>query len=185
MDFAGSGAHEKRLFYMAVLEALCECFLKSLFYRKAIAKTGEQNRLIDHYRKVQEPFMQAGMRSFFARNGIWWICDQLLRGCLLHLVFLNAGFSESDYVGVRTDCPRREACIKSCAEIAEISKARNKITPQSSCNACAICFLSVDQNSRFSPQHGFFQHFSNGMVVSPSAFIHTVNIVYNLFHILM
>lgn len=111
---------EDAYFTWPFLESLCDCFYENRsFYRKALKIRG-QNCFIDHYREKLEPFMQVGMAQDPARNRVYGFSDQLLRGCLYGS--LERWLSESDCMPASELIVRVKACIKSCAEIAEISE---------------------------------------------------------------
>ena len=122
MDFAKVlEAHEKKdYFTWPFLEALCECFYENrYFYRKAL-KIREQNCLIDHYREKLEPFMQAGMRKILHETE--YMDFQINFFADAFIGSLERWLSESDCMSASELIVRVKACIKSCAEIAEISE---------------------------------------------------------------
>ena len=122
MDFAKVlEAHEKKdYFTWPFLEALCECFYENrCFYRKAL-KIREQNCLIDHYREKLEPFMQAGMRKILHETE--YMDFQINFFAAAFIGSLERWLSESDCMSASELIVRVKACIKSCAEIAEISE---------------------------------------------------------------
>ena len=122
MDFAKVlEAHEKKdYFTWPFLEALCECFYENrCFYRKAL-KIREQNCLIDHYREKLEPFMQAGMRKILHETE--YMDFQINFFADAFIGSLERWLSESDCMSASELIARVKACIKSCAEIAEISE---------------------------------------------------------------
>ena len=111
---------KKIILHGRFLEALCECFYENrCFYRKAL-KIREQNCLIDHYREKLEPFMQAGMRKILHETE--YMDFQISFFADAFIGSLERWLSENDCMPASELIIRVKACIKSCAEIAEISK---------------------------------------------------------------
>ena len=111
---------EDAYFTWPFLESLCDCFYENRsFYRKALKIRG-QNCFIDHYREKLEPFMQVGMRRILRETE--YMDFQISFFADAFIGSLERWLSESDCMPASELIIRVKACIKSCAEIAEISE---------------------------------------------------------------
>lgn len=111
---------EDAYFTWPFLESLCDCFYENRsFYRKALKIRG-QNCFIDHYREKLEPFMQVGMRRILRETE--YMDFQISFFADAFIGSLERWLSESDCMSASELIICVKACIKSCAEIAEISE---------------------------------------------------------------
>ena len=128
MDFAKVlEEHQTERFTWPFLEAICECFYESRsFYRKALKIRG-QNCFIDHYRERLEPFMQDGMRKILHETE--YMDFQINFFADAFIGSLERWLSASECMPASQLIDRVKVCIKSCAEIAEISEIAEKKNP--------------------------------------------------------
>lgn len=128
MDFA-KVLEERRdnQFAWPFLEATCECFYENRsFYRKALKIRG-QNCFIDYYRERLEPFMQDSMRKILHETE--YMDFQINFFADAFIGSLERWLSASECMPASELIAQIKACIRSCAEIAEIIETAEKKTP--------------------------------------------------------